>query len=179
MSRVGRLPVAIPKGVSIDVSGSSVTVKGPKGELSETVRPEVTVTVQDDQVVVERNNESKKARGFHGLYRQLIANMVVGVTEGYSRALLINGVGYRAEVQGQTLMLNLGYSNPIEFRLPDGVSAETDGPTRVVVKSISKELVGKVASEIRGIRPPEPYKGKGIKYENEYVRRKVGKSGIK
>lgn len=179
MSRVGRLPITVPKGVSVDVSGQSVTVKGPKGELTEALRPEVVVQVEDAEVVVNRSSESRKARGFHGLYRQLIANMIQGVNEGFSRALLINGVGYRAEVNGQSLTLNLGFSNPIEFRLPDGVSAETDGPNRVVVRGISKQLVGKVASEIRSIRPPEPYKGKGIKYENEYVRRKVGKSGIK
>jgi large subunit ribosomal protein L6 len=169
----------VPKGVSVDVSGQSVTVKGPKGELTEALRPEVKVQVGESEVVVDRVSESRKARGFHGLYRQLIANMILGVSEGFSRALLINGVGYRAEVSGQSLTLNLGFSNPIEFRLPDGVSAETDGPNRVVVRGISKQMVGKVASEIRGIRPPEPYKGKGIKYENEYVRRKVGKSGIK
>ncbi len=179
MSRVGRLPITVPKGVSVDVSGQSVTVKGPKGELTEALRPEVKVQVGDAEVVVDRSSESRKARGFHGLYRQLIANMVQGVTDGFSRALLITGVGYRAEVSGQSLTLNLGFSNPIEFRLPEGVSAETDGPNRVVIRGISKQLVGKVASEIRGIRPPEPYKGKGIKYENEYVRRKVGKSGIK
>jgi len=163
----------------VDVSGQSVTVKGPKGELTEALRPEVAVQVGDAEVVVDRSSESRKARGFHGLYRQLIANMIQGVNEGFSRALLINGVGYRAEVSGQSLTLNLGFSNPIEFRLPEGISAETDGPNRVVIRGISKQLVGKVASEIRGIRPPEPYKGKGIKYENEYVRRKVGKSGIK
>ncbi|HKK47491.1 MAG TPA: 50S ribosomal protein L6 [Alkalispirochaeta sp.] len=179
MSRVGRLPITVPKGVSVDVSGQSVTVKGPKGELTEALRPEVAVQVGDAEVVVDRSSESRKARGFHGLYRQLIANMIQGVNEGFSRALLINGVGYRAEVSGQSLTLNLGFSNPIEFRLPEGISAETDGPNRVVIRGISKQLVGKVASEIRGIRPPEPYKGKGIKYENEYVRRKVGKSGIK
>ena len=179
MSRVGRLPVAIPKGVSVEVSGSNVTVKGPKGELTESLRSEVAVSVTDDSVVVERTSESKKAKGFHGLYRQLIANMVQGVSEGYSRALLINGVGYRAEVKGRSMTLNLGFSNPVEFRLPEGITVDADGPNRVVVRGISKQLVGKVASEIRGIRPPEPYKGKGIKYENEYVRRKVGKSGIK
>lgn len=179
MSRIGRLPIAIPKGVSVDVSGRQVTVTGPKGELSETLRPEVSVAVAEEQVVVQRTSESKKARGFHGLYRQLVYNMVVGVSDGFSQALLINGVGYRAEVQGQSVLLNLGFSNPVEFRLPDGVTVETDGPNRVVVKGISKQLVGKVASEIRGIRPPEPYKGKGVKYENEYIRRKVGKSGIK
>jgi len=179
MSRVGRLPVAIPNGVTVDVSSDAVTVKGPKGELSRSYRPEVTVTVADGSVVVDRVNESKKAKGFHGLYRQLIANMVVGVSEGYSRNLLINGVGFRAEVNGKAITLNLGYSNPIEFRLPEGVDAVAETPNKLTIRGIDKELVGKVASEIRKIRPPEPYKGKGVKYENEYVRRKVGKSGIK
>jgi large subunit ribosomal protein L6 len=173
------LPVAIPNGVTVDVSSDAVTVKGPKGELSQSYRPEVTVTVADGSVVVDRVNESKKAKGFHGLYRQLISNMVVGVSEGYSRSLLINGVGFRAEVNGKAITLNLGYSNPIEFRLPEGVEAVAETPNKLTIRGIDKELVGKVASEIRKIRPPEPYKGKGVKYENEYVRRKVGKSGIK
>ncbi|MFP4212308.1 MAG: 50S ribosomal protein L6, partial [Alkalispirochaeta sp.] len=157
----------------------AVTVKGPKGELSRPYRPEVTVTVADGNVVVDRVNESKKAKGFHGLYRQLISNMIVGVSEGYTRNLLINGVGFRAEVNGAAITLNLGYSNPIEFRLPEGIEAIAETPNKLSIRGIDKELVGKVASEIRKIRPPEPYKGKGVKYENEYVRRKVGKSGIK
>lgn len=179
MSRVGMLPVPIPNGVSVDVGESLVKVKGPKGELQEAFRPEVKVLVDGETVLVERTSESRKARGFHGLYRQLIRNMIVGVSDGYSRTLLINGVGFRAEVSGNAITLNLGFSNPIEFRLPDGITAETDGPNKVTVRGIDKQLVGKVASEIRKIRPPEPYKGKGVKYENEYVRRKVGKSGIK
>lgn len=179
MSRVGRLPVPIPKGVSVDIGDKLVTVKGPKGELQEGFRPEVSVSVDGESVVVERTSESRKARGFHGLYRQLIRNMIVGVSDGYSRTLLINGVGFRAEVSGNTITLNLGFSNPIEFRLPDGITAEADGPNKLTVRGINKQLVGKVASEIRKIRPPEPYKGKGVKYEDEYVRRKVGKSGIK
>ncbi len=179
MSRVGRMPVPIPQGVSVAVKDGLITVKGPKGELQKSHRGEVAVTVGDQEVVVERTAESRKARGFHGLYRQIIRNMVVGVSEGYSRTLLITGVGFRAEVSGSSIMLNLGYSNPIEFRLPDGITAETDGPNKLTVRGIDKELVGKVASEIRKIRPPEPYKGKGVKYEDEYVRRKVGKSGIK
>lgn len=179
MSRVGRLPVSIPKGVSVDIGDKLVTVKGPKGELQEGFRPEVSVSVDGESVVVERTSETRKARGFHGLYRQLIRNMIVGVSDGYSRTLLINGVGFRAEVSGNTIMLNLGFSNPIEFRLPDGITAEADGPNKLTVRGINKQLVGKVASEIRKIRPPEPYKGKGVKYEDEYVRRKVGKSGIK
>lgn len=179
MSRVGRLPVPIPNGVSVDVGESLVTVKGPKGELKEAYRPEVKVSVDGDTVLVERTSETRKARGFHGLYRQLIRNMIVGVSDGYSRTLLINGVGFRAEVSGNAITLNLGFSNPIEFRLPDGVTADAEGPNKLTVRGIDKQLVGKVASEIRKIRPPEPYKGKGVKYEDEYVRRKVGKSGIK
>lgn len=179
MSRIGRMPVTIPQGVTVDISGSTVTVKGPKGELSQTLRSEVSVQQENGEVVVSRINDAPRSRGFHGLYRQLIQNMVVGVTDGFSRSLLINGVGYRAEVQGKNVMLNLGFSNPVEFRLPEGVTAEADGPNKLTIRGISKELVGKTASEIRKIRPPEPYKGKGVKYEDEYVRRKVGKSGIK
>jgi large subunit ribosomal protein L6 len=179
MSRVGRMPIPIPQGVTVAVKDGTVTVKGPKGELQQSYRPEVDIQINDNEVVVARNSDSRKARGFHGLYRQLIHNMVVGVSQGYSRTLLINGVGYRAEVGASSVMLNLGFSNPIEFRLPDGIKAEADGPNKLTLSGISKELVGKVASEIRKIRPPEPYKGKGVKYENEYVRRKVGKSGIK
>jgi large subunit ribosomal protein L6 len=173
------MPVTIPQGVTVDISGSTVTVKGPKGELSQTLRSEVSVQQENGEVVVSRINDAPRSRGFHGLYRQLIQNMVVGVTDGFSRSLLINGVGYRAEVQGKNVMLNLGFSNPVEFRLPEGVTAEADGPNKLTIRGISKELVGKTASEIRKIRPPEPYKGKGVKYEDEYVRRKVGKSGIK
>lgn len=179
MSRIGRLPITVPKGVTVAVNGSAVTVKGPKGELVQQVRPEVVVETNDDQVVVTRKNESKKAKGFHGLYRQLVQNMVVGVSAGFSRTLLINGVGYRAEVGKESVMLNLGYSNPIEFRIPEGITITSEGANKLIVQGIDKQLVGKTASEIRKVRPPEPYKGKGIKYEDEYVRRKVGKSGIK
>lgn len=179
MSRIGRLPVAIPNGVSVAVEGQTVAVKGPKGNLSQQVRPEVTVEVTADTVVVTRKNESKKAKGFHGLYRQLIQNMVTGVSQGFSRTLLINGVGYRAEVAKDAVMLSLGYSNPIEFKIPEGIAVTAEGNNKLVIQGIDKHLVGKTASEIRKVRPPEPYKGKGVKYEDEYVRRKVGKSGIK
>ncbi|MFP4642913.1 MAG: 50S ribosomal protein L6 [Spirochaetales bacterium] len=179
MSRVGKLPVQIPDSVTVDVEADRFTVKGPKGSLSQTYEPQVFIKVEDGRGIVTRRNESKRARSMHGLYRQLLQNMVTGVSQGFSRALLINGVGFRAEVSGQSLTLNLGYSNPIEFIVPDGVTVETDGPTRVVVKGVQKDLVGKVASEIRSLRPPEPYKGKGVKYEEELIRRKVGKSGVK
>ncbi len=179
MSRIGKMPIPIPSGVTVEAKGLEVTVKGPKGELKQTIRPEITVEVGDSEVVVTRKNDAKKSRGFHGLYRNLINNMVVGVTEGYAKNLQINGVGYRAELSGKTLLLNLGFSSQIEFMVPEGITIETDGPNKVSIKGIDKALVGKTASEIRSLRPPEPYKGKGIKYENEMIRRKVGKSGIK
>lgn len=161
------------------IDGTTVRVKGPKGELSQTISPRISVMEKDNEVVLERDGEDKQAKSYHGLYRQLINNMVVGVSAGFSRNLVINGVGYRAELKDKVLTLNLGYSNPIDFAIPEGISVELDGPTKLRVSGIDRELVGKVASEIRGLRPPEPYKGKGVRYENEYVRRKVGKSGIK
>ncbi|MFP4113751.1 MAG: 50S ribosomal protein L6 [Spirochaetota bacterium] len=179
MSRIGVLPIAIPNGVTVDVKPGLVSVKGPKGELSQTYSDEVTIEVQDTNVVVSRKNETKVAKSKHGLYRNLVRNMVVGVSDGYTKSLLINGVGYRAEVQGQVLVLNLGYSNPVEYPIPEGLSITCDGPTKVIVSGISKQRVGQVASEIRSVRPPEPYKGKGVRYEDEYVRRKVGKAGVK
>lgn len=179
MSRVGKLPVQIPEAVKVTVSHDSFTVEGPKGSMTQPYEPQVNISVEDGLGTVTRRNESKRARSMHGLYRQLLQNMVTGVNEGFSRALLITGVGFRAEVAGQSVMLNLGYSNPIEFVVPDGITVEADGPTRLVVKGIDKSLVGKVASEIRSLRPPEPYKGKGVKYEQELIRRKVGKSGVK
>ena len=179
MSRVGKLPVQVPDSVKVKVDADRFTVEGPKGTLTQAYEPQVNITVEDGLGVITRRNESKRARSMHGLYRQLLQNMVTGVSQGFSRALLINGVGFRAEVNGQSLTLNLGYSNPIEFIVPEGVSVETDGPTRVVVRGIQKDLVGKVASEIRSLRPPEPYKGKGVKSEEELIRRKVGKSGVK
>ncbi|SIP91678.1 large subunit ribosomal protein L6 [Alkalispirochaeta americana] len=179
MSRIGRLPIDVPKGVTVTVNDMNVTVKGPKGELSQLLRPEVSLDIQENSVVVSRKNDSKKAKGFHGLYRQLVANMVAGVTQGFSRTLLINGVGYRAEVKGNSVLLNLGYSNPIEYVIPEGVTITGEGANKLVIQGIDKQLVGKTASEIRKVRPPEPYKGKGVKYEDEYIRRKVGKSGIK
>lgn len=179
MSRIGVLPIDIPNGVTVDVKPSEVSVKGPKGELSQSYSGAVSVEVQENRVVVSRKNDSKDAKSRHGLYRNLIRNMVVGVSDGFTRSLLINGVGYRAEVQGKVLVLNLGYSNPIEYPIPDDLSITVDGPTKIIVSGTSKERVGQAASEIRSIRPPEPYKGKGVRYEDEYVRRKVGKSGVK
>lgn len=179
MSRVGKVPIAIPQGVTVQIADQQVKVKGPKGELARPLVPNIAVEVGETEVTVTRSSDAPRIRGFHGLARQLINNMVTGVSEGFSRTLLITGVGYRAEVSGANVMLNLGYSNPIEYRLPDGVTAEADGPNKLTLRSIDKETVGRAAAEIRSLRPPEPYKGKGIRYENEYVRRKVGKSGIK
>ena len=179
MSRVGKLPVAIPAGVTVSIADGVVTVKGSKGTLTQTLRDEVVVEVKDNEVVVTRKNDEKASRSFHGLYRQLIANMIKGVSEGYSKVLLINGVGYRAEVKGAILTLNLGYSTPIEYMIPEGISITADGPAKLTVSGINKARVGQVAAEIRSLRGPEPYKGKGIKYETETIRRKVGKSGGK
>ncbi|TVR03915.1 MAG: 50S ribosomal protein L6 [Spirochaetaceae bacterium] len=179
MSRIGKLPVTIPQGVTVTVAHDSVTVEGPKGTLSQSYVPLVEFTVGDGQCVVARKNDSKKARAFHGLYRKLLDNMVVGVSQGFSKTLLINGVGYRAEAQGKSVVFNLGYSMPIEYPIPEGLTITAEGPNKVTVSGISRERVGQVAAEIRSLRPPEPYKGKGVKYENEVIMRKVGKAGIK
>jgi len=179
MSRVGKAPIPIPQGVTVEVKGSTVKVKGPKGELSQDYQPEVKISVADERVVVERQNESKRARSMHGLYRNLVNNMVTGVSSGFKKVLLINGVGYRAEVQGKVLVLNLGYSNPVEYPIPDDLTIECDGPTKITIAGIDKQRVGQTSAEVRSIRPPEPYKGKGVRYEDEYVRRKVGKAGVK
>jgi large subunit ribosomal protein L6 len=179
MSRVGKQPVTLPSGVTVDINNSTVTVKGPKGTLSQEYSPEVTVELGDSAVIVKRINDSKRAKSMHGLYRNLVNNMVIGVTEGFSKSLLINGVGYRAEVQGSILVLNLGYSNPVEYPIADDLTVTCDGPNRIIVSGIDKQRVGQASAEIRSIRPPEPYKGKGVRYEDEYVRRKVGKAGVK
>ena len=179
MSRIGKLPVQIPEKVTVNVNNGLVSVTGPKGSLELQTRPEVTIEVQNNEVVVTRHNDEKASRSYHGLYRQLVRNMIQGVTTGFQKVLLINGVGYRAEVKDNILTLNLGYSLPIEYIIPEGISITTDGPAKLTVSGISKEKVGKCAAEIRSLRGPEPYKGKGIKYEDETIRRKVGKSGGK
>lgn len=179
MSRVGKLPVKVPQGVKISTASHQLVVEGPKGKLTQEYSPLVEIAVDGNSATVSRKNDTKPAKSFHGLYRNLLNNMVVGVSTGFSKTLVINGVGYRAELKGNVLALNLGYSNQVEYVVPQGVTIEVDGQTKVTVKGIDKVLVGRVASEIRSIRPPEPYKGKGVRYENEYVRRKVGKSGIK
>ncbi len=181
MSRVGKLPVAIPGGVTVDVGRDAVTVTGPKGELSQSYEPVVEFSVEDGRCVVTRKDESKRTRSLHGLYRQLLQNMVIGVSQGYTSTLEINGVGYRAELSGTTLVLNLGYSNPIEYVIPEGITVSIEGQqnNRIVVTGINKEQVGQTAAELRSLRPPEPYKGKGVKYLEEQIRRKVGKAGVK
>lgn len=179
MSRIGFQPVIVPKGVTVTVENDILKVKGSKGELTQRFVPLVDFSVNDGEIVVNRKNESKQAKSMHGLYRSLLNNMVLGVSKGYSRNLVINGVGYRAEAKGKTLLLNLGYSTQIEYAVPEGVQVDVEGNNKVSVSGIDKALVGQVAAEIRKLRPPEPYKGKGIRYENENVRRKVGKSGVK
>ena len=179
MSRIGRLPVKIPKGVKVQVQGQKVLLEGPKGKLSKEYDPQVAVKVEGDSVVVSRSNDSRSAKALHGLVRNLIKNDMIGLGEGFSRVLVISGVGYKAEVKGKSLVLTLGYSTPIEYPIPDGVSMEVEANTKVTVKGADKARIGQICSEIRSFRPIEPYKGKGIKYDGEYVRRKVGKSGIK
>lgn len=179
MSRIGNLPVTLPQGVKVAVTDGTIFVEGPKGKLSWATRPEVEVKVLDGSVSVTRKDDSPESRGFHGLYRQLVQNMVTGVSAGYSKTLLINGVGFRAELSGKILVLNLGYSNVIEYVIPEGIAITVDGPNKVTISGIDKQQVGQVSAEIRSLRSPEPFKGKGVKYETETIRRKAGKSGAK
>ena len=179
MSRIGRLPVAIPAGVTVEIGeNNKVTVKGPKGTLERVLPQEMTIKLEDGHVVVTRPNDLKKMKSLHGLTRTLIQNMVVGVSQGYEKTLEVNGVGYRAAKQGKKLVLSLGYSHPVEMIDPEGLEAVVDG-NKIIIKGIDKEKVGQYAAEIREKRAPEPYKGKGIKYADEVIRRKVGKTGKK
>ena len=175
MSRIGRQPIAVPDGVEISIEPELVKVKGPKGELEERVSRAIAVAQENGEIVVTRSTDRGEHRALHGLTRSLIANMVEGVTDGFEKRLEIQGVGYRAQLQGNKLVLALGYSHPVEVNAPDGIDFEVPQPTRVTVRGISKQVVGEVAAYIRKQRPPEPYKGKGIRYEGEYVARKVGK----
>ena len=180
MSRIGRMPIAVPAGVTVDIAeNNKVTVKGPKGTLERVLPAEMEIKLEDGHVVVTRPNDLKKMRSLHGLTRTLIANMVTGVTEGYEKVLEVNGVGYRAQKNGKTLVLSLGYSHPVEMEDPEGLEAIVEGQNKIIVKGIDKEKVGQYAAEIREKRAPEPYKGKGIKYADEVIRRKVGKTGKK
>src|SRR5688572_23175637 len=179
MSRIGKHPVAIPKGVTAKVEGNKVQVKGPKGELERTLHPEMKVTLKDDQITVERPSDEANHKALHGLTRTLVANMVEGVSTGFKKQLDIVGVGYKAENRPYGLQLALGYSHPVEYRAPKGIKLTAPAPTSVIIEGANKEVVGQVAAEIRSLRPPEPYKGKGIKYQGEQIRRKAGKAGAK
>ncbi len=180
MSRIGIRPVQIPQGVKVNVTPTTVSVEGPKGKLQTSYNPQVEVTVKDGVLHVTKKNSSKEANAFHGLYWKLINNMIVGVTQGFSKSLIISGVGYRAEVQGKILVLSLGYSTDIAVAIPEGISVAVEANNqKVVVSGADRWEVGKFASEIRGLREPEPYKGKGIHYDTEKLRKKVGKTGVK
>ena len=180
MSRIGKMPIAIPAGVTVEIAeNNKVTVKGPKGTLERVLPSEMDIKMEGSEIVVSRPNDLKKMKSLHGLTRTLINNMVIGVTEGYEKKLEVNGVGYRAQKQGKKLVLSLGYSHPVEMEDPEGLETVLDGQNIIVVQGIDKEKVGQYAAEIRAKRAPEPYKGKGIKYADEVIRRKVGKTGKK
>ncbi len=176
MSRIGKKPVTIPKGVSVQVSGSVLKVKGPKGELTATVHRSISFEIGAEEVLVKVGNSGGNSDAVHGLWRALLNNMVEGVTKGYEKKLEIVGVGYRAEMKGSNVQLILGFSHPILFKPPQGVKVETPSPTNIVISGMDKQLVGQIAAKLRSFRPPEPYKGKGVKYENEFIRRKAGKA---
>jgi|SRR5579872_1316772 len=177
MSRIGKLPLPIPDKVNVEVGGDRVLIKGPKGELAQPLLDAVDVKVQDGRLVVSRKSEERTARAAHGLTRTLLANMVEGVTKGFRRSLEIQGVGYRVAKAGENLNFTLGFSHPVTYKAPKGITFTVEGTTKIHVEGIDKQLVGQVASEIRSLRPPEPYKGKGIRYEGEFVRKKLGKAG--
>ena len=176
MSRIGKMPIVVPSGVEVKIDGSTVTVKGPKGELKETYHEDMKISMSDEGVVVERPSDEREHRSLHGLTRSLIANMVIGVSEGYEKSLEIVGVGYRAVLKGKDLEMQLGFSHPVLVEAEEGITFEVPAATKVIVRGIDKQRVGQVAAEIRAWRKPEPYKGKGVRYEGEHVRRKVGKT---
>ena len=176
MSRIGKKPIAIPSGVKVEVKEGVIFVEGSKGKLNRALSDRITVEIKEAQVFVNRVANTKMDRAFHGLYRALINNMIKGVNEGYVKELEIIGVGFKAAVQGNTLVLNLGFSHPVNFSIPEGIKIEAPKPTQLVIKSIDKELIGKIATEIRAIYPPEPYKGKGVRFVGEHVKKKVGKA---
>lgn len=179
MSRIGRRVITIPQGVQVQLQGRTFTAKGPKGEHRQTVHPDMQVTIADGEIQVQRPSDQGRHRALHGLTRTLVANCVKGVSEGFIKKLEIRGVGYRAEVQGRKLVMTVGYSNPVEYPAPEGIEIKAETPTLVAVSGVDKQRVGQVAAEIRAIRPPEPYKGKGIRYEGEFVRQKAGKTAGK
>ncbi len=179
MSRVGKKPIPIPKEVRVILTNEGVLVQGPKGELSRVIPPQLSVNLEGEQLTIQPLEDSQKVKALFGLFRTLLANMVRGVSDGFERVLEIQGVGYKAEVQGSQLILNLGYSHPVLFQLPEGISAQVEKLTKLILKGIDRDLLGLTAARIRRFRPPEPYKGKGIKYQEEKIRRKVGKTGSK
>jgi large subunit ribosomal protein L6 len=176
VSRIGKQPIEIPSGVTATVKDNVVTIKGPKGELTQAFRPEVNVALENDRITVTRRDDTGRSRAQHGLARSLVSNMVVGVSEGYSKTLDVVGVGFRVEMKGKNLLMNIGYSHPIYFMPPEDVELQAPTQTQIVVSGYDKQLVGQVAAKIRSFREPEPYKGKGIKYSDEYIRRKAGKT---
>ena len=178
MSRIGKMPIHIPKNVTVDLNEDLLIVKGPKGELKRYIHPKVNVSIENNQLIVTVDDKTKESKSLHGLFRALIANMVIGVSQGFEKVLEIVGVGYRAELSGKTATFNLGYSHPIVYVMPDGIEANIDR-TRITLNGIDKELLGKTAAKIRSFRKPEPYKGKGIKYAEEIIKRKAGKTGAK
>ncbi|MCI9625723.1 MAG: 50S ribosomal protein L6 [Clostridia bacterium] len=177
MSRIGKMPIAIPSGVDVKIDGANVTVKGPKGTLTDTFDSQIKVEVQGSEVIVSRSNDEKRNRALHGLTRALLNNMVTGVSEGFEKVLEVNGVGYRAQKQGKKLVLSLGYSHPVEMEENGDITIDVPSPNQIIIKGIDKQKVGQFAAEVREKRPPEPYKGKGIKYADEHIRRKEGKTG--
>ena len=179
MSRIGKKPVPVPKGVTVTLSGNSVSVKGPKGELARTFHPEMSLVMEGDNVTVSRPSDETRHKALHGLSRTLLANMVEGVTKGYNKTLEIQGVGYKAETKPFGLQLSLGFSHPVQYKAPAGIKFAVENNTVVKIEGADKEMVGQVAAELRNMRPPEPYKGKGIKYQGEVIRRKAGKAGGK
>jgi large subunit ribosomal protein L6 len=179
MSRIGKRPIPLPKGVTVTVEGNTVKVKGPKGELQRTVHPELKVALENGELVVARPSDDARHKALHGLFRTLVANMVEGTAKGFQKTLELVGVGYKAEKRPYGLQLALGFSHPVEYRAPKGITLSAPQPTQIVIDGADKEIVGQVAAEIRSLRPPEPYKGKGVKYQGEQIRRKAGKAGGK
>jgi large subunit ribosomal protein L6 len=179
MSRIGKIPVKVPKGVKVSFKDEVITVEGPKGKLFQKYHPVITFEDKGEEIVVGRANDEKQTVAYHGLYRNLLNNMVIGVSAGFSKALIITGVGYRAELQGKLLSMSLGYSSDVFVGIPEGIAVSADAQGKVIITGIDKQQVGEFASQIRKLRLPEPYKGKGIRYEDEQIRRKVGKSGVK
>jgi large subunit ribosomal protein L6 len=178
MSRIGKMPIPLPQGVKVNIDGSKVVVIGNKGTLEQSFRPEITVRLEEGVIYVDRPSDGREHRAFHGLTRSLLNNMVIGVSEGYTRRLEVEGVGYRAEMQGKDLILNVGYSHPVKIEPPENIQFEAENRGKlIIITGIDKQVIGEISAQIRKVRPPEPYKGKGIRYEGEYVRRKAGKAG--